>query len=85
MERGSYMLITLGMPVVGTDGTLGTVAEVAADTGLDVFHGIVVSHGLLSLRHTFVAPGGITSVTDDGVVVRLTRSEFDALPSDASL
>jgi hypothetical protein len=82
MERGSYMLITPGMPVAGPEGTLGIVAEVVADTSLDVFRGIVVSHGLLPMRRTFVSPDALTAVTDTEVQVTLTRAEFDAILSD---
>lgn len=48
METGSYMMIVPGMTVRGTDGDLGTVAEVVADAGVDVFRGIVLVHGFLS-------------------------------------
>ena len=37
METGSYLLITRGMTVQGTDGHLGTVAEVVADPAWTFF------------------------------------------------
>jgi uncharacterized protein YrrD len=80
MERGSYMLITPGMPVVGVDGTIGNVAEVVADSDMDVFRGIVVSHGVLSPKRAFLASDDITAVTDKEVDVRLSKADFDRLP-----
>lgn len=80
MERGSYMLISPGMPVVGTDGSIGSVAEVVADEGVDVFRGIVVTHGMLAPKRVFVAGDEITGVTDREVDVRISRADFDRLP-----
>lgn len=85
MEQGSYMLIERGMTVQGTDGELGTVSEVVADVGADVFRGIVLSHGLLLTKHVFVPSGNIVSVGDRIVQVNLSRSEADHLPPPDSL
>ena len=54
------MMITRGMVVRGTDGDLGTVAEVVADEGVDVFRGIVLAHGFLSAKHGFVSADKVT-------------------------
>lgn len=81
MERGSYMLIAPGMPVVGVDGTIGNVDEVVADSGVDVFRGIVVSHGILTQKRALIPPDDITGVTDREVDVRLSKADFDRLPS----
>lgn len=81
MEEGSYMLIEPGMPVSGTDGSLGTVSEIIADLGTDVFRGIVVTYGILGSHQAFVAPEFVTRVTEaDGVECRLTRDELSRLP-----
>ena len=80
MERGSYMLISPGMPVVGVDGTIGSVAEVVADSGMDVFRGIVVSHGMISPKRVFIMSDDITSVTDTEVDVRLSIADFERMP-----
>ena len=80
MEQGSYMLINPGMAVYGTDGHLGSVSEVVADAGVDVFRGIVVSHGLLAAHRAFVPAEYVVSVVDDKVNVSLSRQEFDRLP-----
>ena len=79
MERGSYMMITPGMSVRGVDGTIGNVAEVVADTGVDVFRGIVVTHGLLSPKRVMISADDIVSVDEREVDVRLSKDEFDHL------
>ncbi len=83
METGSYLLITRGMTVQGTDGDLGTVAEVVADSGVDVFRGIVLAHGFLSAKHAFIPAENILRVEHNQVWVRLTKSEAEQLPPPA--
>jgi len=80
METGSYMLIRRGMTVRGTDGDLGTVAEVVADAGVDVFRGIVLAHGFLSTKHAFVPAQNVVRVEQNVVHVGLTKSEAEQLP-----
>jgi len=75
------MLITQGMIVRGTDGDLGTVSEVVADEGVDVFRGIVVAHGLLSIKHGFIAADLVVSVEQNHVHVRLNKTDVDTLPA----
>ena len=74
------MMITRGMTVRGTDGDLGTVAEVVADEGVDVFRGIVLAHGFLSTKHGFVPAAKVTSVEQNTVHLSLTKSEAEQLP-----
>ena len=84
METGSYLLITLGMAVEGTDGPLGTVSEVVADPGVDVFRGIVLAHGFLSTKHAFVPAGNVVGVEQNMVRVSLSKSEAEQLPPPAT-
>jgi uncharacterized protein YrrD len=84
METGSYMLISRGMIVRGTDGDLGTVSEVVADTGVDIFRGIVLAHGFLSTKHAFVPAEKVVSVEQNIVQVGLSKSEAEQLPSPAT-
>ena len=74
MRKGSYLLIQPGMLVRGTDADLGTVAEVVADANIDIFRGLVLSHGLFS-ANVFVPGDRVTSVEDDVVVTDLPREE----------
>ena len=74
------MMISRGMVVRGTDGDLGTVAEIVADEGVDIFRGIVLAHGFLSTKHAFVPAGSVVSVEQNTVHVSLTKSEAEQLP-----
>ena len=80
METGSYLLITRGMIVQGTDGDLGTVTEVVADAGVDVFRGLVLARGFLSTKHAFVPAQSVVSVEHNTVRVSLSKSEAEQLP-----
>ena len=75
------MLIERGMTVHGTDGDLGTVAEVVADTGVDVFRGIVLAHGLLGLKQAFVPGELVVRVEHNDVYVSLSKTEAEQLPA----
>ncbi len=80
MEQGSYLLIERGMTVRGTDADLGTVAEVVADAGVDVFRGLVLSHGLLLTKHGFLNGDHVVSVSGNVVQVDISKSEAENLP-----
>lgn len=84
MEQGSYLLIEPGMTVQGTDGDLGSVKEVVADAGVDIFRGIVLSHGLLLPRHVFVPADKITGVVGRTVQINLSKSAAEQLTPPAS-
>jgi len=81
MEQGSYLLIKPGMAVLGSDGHLGTVKDVVADIGADVFRGITVSHGLLNMKHDFVAADDVVSVDQDNVRIGLSKSDLENIAS----
>ena len=68
------------MTVRGTDGDLGKVAEVVADSGIDVFRGLVLAHGFLAGKHGFIPADLVLSVEQSIVNVRLTKTEADDLP-----
>lgn len=85
MEQGSYLLIEPGMTVQGTDGSIGTVAEVVADTNVDVFRGLVVIHGLLLHKRLFVSAEHVIAVAGSVISLDLTKNEADALPPLASV
>ncbi len=80
MEQGSYLLIERGMPVRGTDADIGSVAQVIADAGADVFRGLIITHGFLPPRQGFLAADRIVSVVGGVVHVGLTKMEAENLP-----
>ena len=77
-------MISPGMTVQGTDGDLGTVSEVVADAGVDVFRGIVLAYGFLSAKHAFVPAENVVSVEQNTVRVGLSKSEAEQLPPPAA-
>lgn len=79
------MLIEPGMMVQGTDGTIGTVAEVVADENVDVFRGLVVTHGLLLHKKLFVPAEQVVGVANRVVSLALSKDEAEALPPPARI
>lgn len=80
MEQGSYMLIERGMTIHGTDGDIGTVDQVIADQGADIFRGLVLSHGLLLPKRLFIPAENVIGVTGHTVQVNLTKAQAEQLP-----
>ena len=85
MEEGSYLIIQRGMPVRGTDNDLGSVAEIVADMDADVFRGIVLSHGLLPPRQSFLAAEHIISVAGGVVHVDIDKPHLEHLPPPSAV
>ncbi len=84
MEQGSYMLIKRGMTLRGTDGDIGTVSEVIADESVDIFRGLVLTHGLLLHKQLFVSAEHVVGVADNIVQVNLSKDEAARLPPPQS-
>ncbi len=80
MEQGSYLLIERGMTVRGTDGDLGTVVQVVADPGADIFRGLVLTHGVLLPKQVFLPAENVVGVTGRLVQVNLTKAQAEHLP-----
>lgn len=79
------MLIEPGMTVQGTDGTIGTVAEVVADENVDVFRGLVVTHGLLLHKKLFVPAEQVVGVANRVVSLALSKDKAEVLPPPARI
>ena len=84
MEQGSYMLIERGMTVHGIDGDLGTVSQVVADPGVDIFRGLVLTHGLLLPKQVFIPAENVVGVAERTVRVNLTRDQASHLAPPAT-
>ncbi len=80
MEEGSYLLLAPGMIVRGTDGDLGTIAEVVADENADIFRGVTLARGLFA-HHVFLPGERITAVRDNVAFTNLSRAEGENLAS----
>ena len=71
------------MAVHGSDGShLGSVAELVADTGADIFRGIVVTHGLLIHKRGFIGADSLVSVVGSYITTSVTKDQFDQMPAE---
>lgn len=77
----SYLTLEEGAAVVSSDGErIGRVEEVLADTGADVFDGLVIGRGPLGLDRRYVEADRVDEIYDRGVVLSITATEAAALP-----
>jgi hypothetical protein len=75
----SWLVIEHGWQVVGRDGEeLGTVHEVIGDTGVDIFHGLAVSTGVLR-SSKYVPAERVRAIYEGRVELDLTAEEFERL------
>jgi hypothetical protein len=75
-EPVSWLMIEPGWTVCTADGDeVGHVAEVAGDSGMDVFHGIAVSTRMLG-KPRYVAAEQIGTIVEGRVHLLITRDEF---------
>ena len=85
MEQGSYLLLQPGMTVLGRDNTqLGTVIEVVADEGADIFRGLVLSLGLRA-AHVFVRGEHVTAVVGNTAQTDLSPNELGTMKKVTAL
>ena len=76
-EPVSWLLIEPGWTVCASDGAeVGHVAEVAGDSGMDVFHGIGVSTRMLA-KPRYVAAEQVGTIVEGRVQLLMTADEFE--------
>lgn len=76
----SYLTLEAGAPVRTSDGTqVGTVAHVLADSGADIFDGLVIDVRRGPGGHRFVDAPQVQTWDEDGGVT-LTVDSADQLP-----
>jgi hypothetical protein len=74
----SYLTLTEGTPVYDRLGRrIGVVEQIAADTSLDIFDGLMIHTEPLPGRHLFASVDRIAELHERGV---LLSAEADALP-----
>ncbi|MFN8149538.1 MAG: PRC-barrel domain-containing protein [Solirubrobacterales bacterium] len=77
----SYLTLEPGTPVYASDGRdLGRVHHVLADTGDDLFEGIVLDTSHLPGGHRFVDEEQVGSIHERGVLLTISGEEAEALP-----
>ncbi|HYZ78212.1 MAG TPA: DUF2171 domain-containing protein [Gaiellaceae bacterium] len=75
----SWFLVEHGWKVVAADGKpVGSVEEIAGDTGKDIFNGISVSPGLLK-RPKYVPAEQVAEITEGEIRLGLTKEQFERL------
>ena len=76
----AWKAIERNATVVSRDGEeVGQVAEIAGDPTADIFHGLVVSLGMIGANRHLPAER-VTGIWPTRVEVDLTRAEIEALP-----
>jgi sporulation protein YlmC with PRC-barrel domain len=79
---GSYLTLEEGTTVLTSDGeAIGRVEEIRADTGTDVFDGLVIAAGTLGADRRFVEAARVEEIYERGVVLRLDAAAASDLPS----
>ena len=77
----SYVAAAEGVPVLSSDGEeVGRLAHVLADTGADVFEGIVISQGRIAGSHRFADVSEVEGFYEGGVVLKLDCEAAERLP-----
>lgn len=78
----SWFLIEPGAKVVDSEGNhLGHVEEVVADSGADIFSGLLISTGLFSGRR-YVPAEQVGLITEGRVHLTLTQDEVKQLADE---
>lgn len=73
----SYLVLGRGTAVYDRQGRhIGAVAHVLADTGLDIFHGLIVRTRPLPGRHLFADADQIAELHERGVLLAVDRAEL---------
>jgi len=78
----SYLTLTAGARVYSADEQeLGSVDEVRCAPDLDIFDGIIISGGPPGQR--YVDAEHVQEIFEQGVLLKLSAAEADALPTSA--
>lgn len=84
-ERVSYQVVAPGTPVYSADGEeIGKVAHVLAAEDEDVFDGIVIGEHRWGRDHRFADADDIGDIYERGVMLKLSRSACEQLPTPSA-
>jgi PRC-barrel domain len=73
----AYLVLGKDRPVYDPDGQqVGHVAQVLADEGADIFHGLVISRPGTPGRYRFVDPSQIAGLYERGVTLSVTADQL---------
>jgi uncharacterized protein YrrD len=77
----SYLVLEDGTPVISADGQkIGTVEHVLADSGSDVFDGLIVDMRAGPGGHRFADASQVDTIHQRGVVLALDQAAAERLP-----
>lgn len=80
----SYLVLTQGTPVYSAQGdSVGSIAHVLSDEHEDVFDGLVVADESAP-KHRFADADQVSEIGEHGVVLKLTRDAYLALPEPSA-
>jgi uncharacterized protein YrrD len=83
MDEGApiaYRVLEHDVPVFASDGIeVGKVHHVVAAPEKDIFHGIVITTGVL--KHSFVPADQVAALHEHGVDLRIDAAEAERLPA----
>lgn len=80
----SYLVLEQGTPVHSAQGdSVGSVAHVLSDEHEDIFDGVVVADES-GRKHRFVDADQVSAIGEHGVVLKLTRDAYLALPEPSA-
>ena len=83
-DPASYLVLADGTPVVSSDGQeVGKVEHVLADTGSDVFDGVIVDMRAGPGGHRFADASQVEAIYERGVVLALSTEAAARLPEPA--
>jgi uncharacterized protein YrrD len=78
-EPVSWLVVEPGWKVETSDGKeVGTVREVIADEGADIFDGLAVTSGVLK-RPRYVPSEKVGEITEGHISLTMTADEFERL------
>ena len=79
----AYLVVPEDAPVYAGGEQVGHVAQVLADEGADIFHGLVVELTGIPARHRFADPSQLAGLYERGVVLAVRPDELRDPSDDA--
>jgi len=79
----AYLVLPDDAPVFDADEQVGHVAQVLADEGADIFHGLVIELTGIPRRYRFADPSQLAGIFERGVVLSVPPDQLHDPSEDA--